>query len=89
MIFAFFSTKMLYFSGTRPCLRSKLNDKGDFQCLGHSNWTICSPYSYFCSKKKFMLFTFILGGQFLLPQRANNGKSGILPTLKWNDTREI
>ena len=29
-----------------------------------------------------IFFTFILGGQFLLPQCTNNGKRGIHPTLK-------
>ena len=109
----------------------------------HSNWTICSPFTPFCSDilatfslsyweansyyprgpimekgnssnpksgwdrgfsvpgafklehlhpikpllfKKFSnFFTFILGGQFLLPQRANNGM-GIHPTLKLDET---
>ena len=31
-------------------------------------------------------FTFILGGQFLLPQRANKRKKGIHPTLKLDET---
>ena len=26
----------------------KVNEKGGFECLGHSNWTICSPLSPFC-----------------------------------------
>ena len=29
-------------------------------------------------QKIFNFFTFILGGQFLLPQRANNGKEGFI-----------
>merc|ERR1712024_144441 len=36
--------------------------------------------------KFYNFFTFILGGQFLLPQRANNGKSGTHPTLKLDET---
>ena len=28
---------------------SKLNETEGFQYLGHSNWTICSPLSHFCS----------------------------------------
>ena len=40
-------------------------------------------------QKVFNFFIFILGGQFLLPQRANNGASGILPTSKWNDTGDF
>ena len=31
----------------------KLNETEGFQCLGHSNWTICSPLSHFC----FQIFT--------------------------------
>ena len=27
---------------------SKLNETEGFQCLGHSNWAICSPLSHFC-----------------------------------------
>ena len=29
---------------------SKLNEREGFQCLGNSNWTICSPMSHFCSE---------------------------------------
>ena len=32
------------------------------------------PIEPFLLQKIFNFFTFILGGQFLLPQRANNGK---------------
>ena len=28
---------------------SKLDEIGGFQCLRHSNWTICSPWSHFSS----------------------------------------
>ena len=28
----------------------KLDETEGFQCLGHSNWTICSPFSQFCSE---------------------------------------
>ena len=45
-----------------------------FLCLGHSNKAIFSPLLF---PNFYNLFTFILGGQFLLPQRANNGKWGI------------
>ena len=30
---------------------SKLNETEGFQCLGHSNWTMCSPLSPFCPRK--------------------------------------
>ena len=112
-----------------------------FQCLGHSNWTICSLLSHFCftnfptfslswweansyyprglimrkgnspnsrirpdrgvsvlgpfnldhlhpfepllSSEFSNFFTFILGGQFLLPQRANNGKREFIELQNW------
>ena len=119
----------------------ELNESGNFECLGHSNWTICSPLSPSCGRifptfplsyweansyyprglimgngespnsrvewewqlwvtgafkldhlqpmkiifcKNFSNFsTFILGGQFLLPQRANNGEWGIIQLKNW------
>ena len=125
--------------GIHPTL--KLDETEGFGCLGHSNWTICSPMSPFSSKrfstfslsyweansyyprgpimekgnscnfkigwdrglsvpgafkldhlqpfepilsqKIFNFFTFILGGQFLLPQRANNGKWGFIQLHNW------
>ena len=112
---------------------SKLDETEGFQCMGHSNWTICSSLSPFCCRQFstfslsyweansyyprrlimgkgnssnfkiewdkvfsvpgafklnhlqpiepilfqniFNFFTFILEGQFLLPQRANRGFS--------------
>ena len=48
-----------------------MNETGGFGCLGHSNWTICRPF-IFCDIS--ICFTFILGGHFLLPQRANTEK---------------
>ena len=120
--------------GFHPTL--KWNDSRNFECLGYSNWTICSSLSPFCPKrfstfslsyweansyyprglilgngessnsrnewewqlwvtgafkldhlqpiktilcKNFSNFsTLILGGQFLLPQRTNNGKGNSL-----------
>ena len=119
---------------------TKLNETEGFQCLEHSNWTICSPLSplvlkhfhllplllgtpfllplranypkreFFQPKREwdrgfsvpgafkldhlqsiepilfqkiFNFFTFILGGQFLLPQRANNWKNGITQLKNW------
>ena len=120
---------------------SRRGRKGHTTRLRHSNWTICSPISHFCSRNfpTFLLsyweansyysrglimgkgnspnsktewdrgfpvpcafkldhlqpikpllcpeisnfFTFILGGQFLLPQRANNGKREFSQLQKW------
>ena len=56
------------------------------ECLGCSNWVICSRLSPFCSE---IFQTFSLsywGGQFLLPQRANRERRDILPTSKLNET---
>ena len=119
----------------------KLNKKQVFQCLGHSNWAICSllsqfyfpnfttfsllyweansyylrgllmrkgyspnsrngpdrgvsvpgafkldhllPYKPLLFWKISIFFTFILGGQFLLPQRANNGKREFFQPQNW------
>ena len=119
----------------------KLDETQGFQCLGHSNWAICSLLSQFCSPnfqtfsllyweansyyprglimgkgnspnfrngwcrgvcvpeafkldhlqpvkpilfpKFYNFFTFILGGQFLLPQRANTEKREFSQLQKW------
>ena len=43
-----------------------LGETQDFGCLGHSNWTICSPLSQFCTEN-FPTFDFYTGeGQFLI-----------------------
>ena len=52
----------------------KLDETEGFECHGHSIWTICIPLSHFFPKIFPTFFTFILGGQFLLPQRPNNWK---------------
>ena len=118
-----------------------MDETEGFQCLGHSNWTICSPLSQFCSeifqtfdfhtpeanffipqeegKLEFSqpewdtrdsvpgalkldhlqpfkpilfwnfsnFFTFILGSQFWLPQRANNGswENFPFPNMDWTE----
>ena len=49
--------------------------------LGHMQF-----FEPILSWKFFHFFTFILEGQFLLPQRANNWKRGVLPTPKKNGT---
>ena len=52
----------------------KVNETEGFQCLGHSNWTICIPLNPFCSGNFPSFSPSYWGGQFLLPQRTNNGK---------------
>ena len=68
----------------RYCPRERLNlkmRKGNsrkmdvtqwFWYLGHSNWTICSLLSQFCSKQFTILKLLYWGSHFLLPQRAEN-----------------
>ena len=53
-----------------------------FQCLGHSNWTICTLLSQFCSPN-FTTLHFYTGGHFLLPQRANNEKGKFSQLSIW------
>ena len=61
----------------------ELNESGNFECLGHSNWTICSPLSPFCSESFPNFFTFMLGSPFLLPQRANYGRGEFFQLPIW------
>ena len=63
----------------------KKNEIQGFLTLGHSNWTICL-FSWFCSKKIYLLNFHTGRTNFLLPQReegamAENGGKGI--TQKW------
>ena len=41
------------------------------------------PIEPFLFQNFFNFFSFILGGQFLLPQRANNGKGGFIQLQNW------
>ena len=41
------------------------------------------PFEPILSQMIFNFFTFILGGQFLLPQRANNGKREFIQLQNW------
>ena len=48
-----------------------MDETEEFQCLGHSNWTICSLSSQYCFPN-FTIFSLLYWGcQFLLPQEAN------------------
>ena len=51
-----------------------MDETEGFQCLGSSNWTICSPLSPFCSGNFQFVSPLYWGGQFLFPQRANSEK---------------
>ena len=48
----------------------------EFQCMGHSNWTICSLLSQFCFCKFSNFCTFILEANSYYPRegQAENGK---------------
>ena len=47
---------------------------------------LLQPFKPILFTRIFSFFTFILGSQFLLPQRANNGKREILATSKLDET---
>ena len=47
------------------------------------------PIELILSQKIFNLFTFILGGQFLLPQRANYGKREFFQVQNWMRQRDL
>ena len=62
------------------------DDTEGFECLGCSNWVICSRLSPFCSEIFQTFSPSYWGGQFLLPQRANNGKRDDLSAPEVNKT---
>ena len=51
-----------YFRGWENSPTAKFGKTEGFQCLGHSNWTICSLLSPFCSG----IFHLHTGGPFLI-----------------------
>ena len=78
---SYYPRGILWEKGILPT--SKMNEREGFQYLGHSNLTICSPLSHFCSDI-FATFTLSYSGDhFLLPQGANNGKREFFPPKKW------
>ena len=68
---------------------TKFNSTYGFWCLLKYNWTICSPLSHFLFQHFDIFFTFILGGQFLLPQRANTEKREFLQLQIWTRQRGL
>ena len=44
----------------------ELNERVNFECLGHSNWTICSPLSPFCSRRFITFSVFHTGRPILI-----------------------
>ena len=59
------------------------DDTEGFECLGHSNWVICSRLSPFCSEMFQTFSPSYWGGQFLLPQRANMEKREFPQLQNW------
>ena len=55
----------------------------DAKSQNHSIWAICIPCKPLLLQKISNFSAFILGGQFLLPQRANNGKRELLQLQNW------
>ena len=49
-----------------------LSVRGGFLCLEHSNWTICSLLSQFCSEVFFIYFTFILEANSYYPRKRRS-----------------
>ena len=49
------------------------NASEGLECQGHSIWTICIPLSHFYSEDFPIFFTFIMGGQFILPAAEHAG----------------
>ena len=62
-------------------IHPKMDEPQGFLYLGHSNWTICSLLSWFCSLNFPTSSSSYWGAHFLLPQRGENEKKGI--TQKW------
>ena len=56
-----------------------LRQAEDFECLGHSNWTICSPLSLFCSPN-FQTFQLLYWGDNSYYPRERGG----LKMGKWH-----
>ena len=60
-----------------------MDDTEGFQCLGHSNWSICSPLRPFCSES-FQTFSLSYwGANSYYPRGANNGKERFIQLQNW------
>ena len=61
-----------------------MDETGGFQCLGHSNWTICIPLSPFCSENLSSFSpsyweanSYYPRGSILGRENSSNSKSGL------------
>ena len=61
----------------------ELNEIENFEYLGHSNWTICSPLSPICTKRFSTFSPSYWEANSYLPQRANNGKGAFIQLQNW------
>ena len=64
---------------------SKLAEIGDFQCLGHLNWTKCSPVSFSCARI-FPTFWLSYWEPILITPEVQLWERGNLPTSKLDET---
>ena len=62
---------------------SNIGDCGGFQCLGHSNWTHCSPLSPFCSENFPTFSPSYWGANSYYPRRLIMGVRKISPFPIW------
>ena len=58
----------------------------EFSVPGSFKLGLLQPIDAILFQKIINFFSFILGGQFLLPQRAKNGKGGFIQLSKLNET---
>ena len=72
-------------------IHPKVNEILGFLYLGHSNWTICSLLSRFCSKIFPLFRSLYWGSLFLLPQREENWKleKGIHPKVNGTQANQM
>ena len=72
-------------------IHPKVNEIQGFLSLGHSNWTICSLLSRFCSKIFPLFRSLYWGSLFLLPQREENWKleKGIRPKVNGTQANQM
>ena len=61
----------------------KVDEKKGFQCLGHSNWTICIPFSPFCSGKFPSFSPSYWEANSYYPRGPIMGKGKIIQPQKW------
>merc|ERR1739836_54140 len=66
-----------------------MHDTEGFECLGHSNWTICSPLSPFCSEKFPSFSLSYWGANSYYPRGPIMGVGRISPFPIWMRQRGL